>query len=721
MSKKPTTGSRRRSKGLLLALAVIVIVGATLVLIRELSSSSPGCNVILISLDTCRADYLSCYGYDGNTTPNIDSVAGDGFLFENAITTVPLTLPAHSSMLTGTIPLYHGVRANSGFRLGGTNETLAELLRDGGHVTGGIVGVTIMGGESGLDQGFDSFEDVISGQVQRYSKPERRGEECSALAVDWLEEHQREPFFLFVHYYDPHDPYEPPEPYSSSFADNPYAGEIAYTDHCVGIIIEKLKSLKLYDSSFIIITGDHGESFGEHGEEKHGYFIYNPTMRVPLVMKPPGRCNARSVSDLVGLVDIVPTVLGHLGISQPRNIHGKDLCGYFHDGAPRGKGRYMYCESMYPSVMGLSSLHGIVSDRWKYIQTSRPELYDFAGDQAEANNVIARNRQEAELMKNRLEKILEQIKPVEIDSSCQGDEEDRNRLRGLGYLGAGISEIVDLDEGRGDPKDYVGVSNELIDVMILLEMGKRKEVAAKCREILQSCPELGIVHGLLASVLEQDGELDESIDHFREAIAFKYGNNYDQAMLHFLLAGALSKKQKNNEALGHYQKALTLSPDLREAHCHLGATLFALGRIEESMRSLNKALEIDPDYSEAHYRLAMILERSGNIPEAILHFRRSVKLEPEQPEPAICLARILATRRARNPGDGDEAVELAKRANELTGYENPFFLKTLAQAYVAAGEKANAVKTARKALDLARSAGKRALVSELERFVNSAR
>ena len=239
-------------------------------------------NVLLISIDTCRADHLSCYGYKSKTTPNIDALAAEGILFENVITTNPQTLPAHSSMLTGTISPYHGVHDNNGYHLEQSNVSLAEILKDAGFTTGGIISATVLNSQLGIAQGFDTYHERFEKYLQGNIAVQRRGGETTAVALDWLEKNKDKKFFLFLHYFDPHLAYQPPEPFASQFAQNLYAGEIAYTDYCIGQVLGKLKKLDLYDSTLIIITSDHGEMLGEHAEQTHGYFIYQSAIRVPL-------------------------------------------------------------------------------------------------------------------------------------------------------------------------------------------------------------------------------------------------------------------------------------------------------------------------------------------------------------------------------------------------------------------------------------------------------
>ncbi|MHC4215388.1 MAG: sulfatase, partial [Planctomycetota bacterium] len=306
-------------------------------------------NVLLISIDTCRADRLSCYGYRRKTTPNIDAIAEEGILFENAITPATMTLPAHCSMLTGTIPPYHGVHDNPDYQLAESNVTLAEMLTDKGFTCGAAVSAFIMDSEFGLDQGFDVYDDRFDKEIKSLGTVERRGSELTDHAISWLQKHHNENFFLFLHYYDPHFPYEPPEPFGSKFIGNPYAGEVAYTDHCIGQVIKKLKELDLYDSTLLVITSDHGEALGEHSEGTHGYFVYQSTLKVPLIFKVPGRRKAVRITDDVSLIDIVPTICGLMEIPVPTWVQGRDLSRYFSKKSYSAPERYLYCESFIPT------------------------------------------------------------------------------------------------------------------------------------------------------------------------------------------------------------------------------------------------------------------------------------------------------------------------------------------------------------------------------------
>lgn len=411
-------------------------------------------SVILISIDTLRADHLSSYGFPRPTTPNIDAVAREGVLFRNAYSPVPVTLPAHSSMFSGTFPPAHGVRDNLHQRLPDSTFTLAELLKSRGLATAAVVSSFVLDRRFNINQGFDSYDDRFQAVHMVGDFSERKGDETTRVATQWLATHGREPFFLFVHYYDPHDPYEPPEPFASTWADDPYSGEVAFADHGVGGVLEKLREMGLYDSTLIVITGDHGEMLGEHGEANHGFFIYESALKVPLIFRVPGgKAMGRQVDQPVGLIDIMPTIAGLVGAPAQKQAQGLDLSPWlFGDGAGPA-GRALYAETIAPTTYyGASSLLGVIVDRWKYIETSRPELYDLRNDPGETANLLQKESARADAMGKELKRIVALgLRPPEPGSGADLDTSARERLEALGYLSrGGHAEAVGFDRSKED-------------------------------------------------------------------------------------------------------------------------------------------------------------------------------------------------------------------------------------------------------------------------------
>ena len=611
-------------------------------------------------MDTCRADHLSCYGRFRRTTPNIDAVANEGILFSNVITPFPITLPAHSSMLTGTIPPYHGVHGNLNYRLAEDNVTLAEQLREVGYRTAAVVGSFILDARFGLNQGFDTYDDEIDSDLTtKGGHPERRGDEVTNVAIAWLEEHASAPFFLFVHYYDPHHPYRPPGEYGSIFADKPYVGEIAYTDHCVAQVLDKLKSLGLYDSSLVIITGDHGEGLGDHGELLHGYFIYHATTKVPLIVKPPGQNEARRIDDTVSLVDIVPTVLTCVGLPVPSELAGKDLSRFFAENTDVGEERYLYSESMTATKYGCSSLLGVQTDRWKYIQTTKPELYDLKLDPGEENNLAKQEPEKARGFEERLRQILKDHLRAELDESkLDLAPEELAKLSALGYLEGAVVEDFDFNTGKEDPKDFLKIFAMIESVHD--HLNKKEDDRAKniCEKILEIRPDIAYVHEKLSKIAFEEGDLDDAIYHMSEALKLTPDSADWHNGLGFLLAGA----DRLDEAAEHFKKALQLAseeatdvsdvdrvltkrvranPVVPSAYLNLGSAYLKQGKYAEAVEAYRKSIQASPANApgngHAHYLLGEGLAKLGQVDEAIKAYREALRLDPDhaRAQPAL--------------------------------------------------------------------------------------
>ena len=537
-------------------------------------------NVIIISIDTCRADHLSCYGYPRPTTPNIDGVAGHGVIFTNAYSPVPLTLPAHSSMLTGTIPPYHGVHSNISSKLHESNLTLPEILQQDGFATAGIISSFVLDSSFGLNQGFDSYNDEFVDPQPGSYKNERRAEETSDFACKWLEQNKDNRFFLFVHYYDPHFEYQPPEPFASRFKDSLYAGEIAYVDDQIGRVLRKLKELNLYDSSLMFIVGDHGEMLGEHDEDTHGYFIYQSAVKVPLIVKLPGKNNPRKADDPVTLVDIVPTILNRLKISPPADIHGEDLSEYLSAKLPQGRQRHIYCESLLATTFNRSSLRAVVTEKWKYIQAPRRELYDITADPKESENLAGKNREQLRIMDNRLRYILtKQGHADEQRSSLKPDSKSLARLRSLGYVG-GSSDIdnSEFDESKPDPKDF--------------PPGKKASAAGM--GALFTVDMFADKHQELAVKYIREGKIAEAVGQYRAGLRMKpKWPKALNALARILATSSDEELRDSEEAIRLAVQACQLTEIENPVYLDTLAMAYAAsGRFEEALETAHRALDL---------------------------------------------------------------------------------------------------------------------------------
>ncbi len=607
-------------------------------------------NVILISIDTCRPDYFGCYGREGGTTPHIDAFANDAVRFANVVSPVPLTFPAHSSMLTGTYPPFHGVHDNIAYRLAERNTTLAELLKEIGYRSAGIIGAFVLDEQFGIAQGFDHYDDDFdSGMTIPGGYPERLGGDVTQAAVDWLDGYDRQgdqPFFLFLHYFDPHHPYRPPEPFDAIFKDDLYVGEIAYTDYCVGKVLDKLKTLDLYESSVIIVTGDHGEAFGEHGEIEHGYYIYGTTTSVPLIMKTPGSLTGRTVKAKSSLIDIVPTVLAQVGAAIPDHIQGHDLTPLLADENPKLEQRYVYSESLTATKYGCSSLLGLENDQWKYIQTAQPELYNLSVDSGQTKNVAGENPRQVGVFRERLRSMLaDSLGAADGGNRMAMDAESLERLRQLGYTGGAVVEEFEFTTHQQDPKDFIDVYLRLEHLDFLVENKKYGQARKLCAEILAQRADLAYVHGKLGRISIEQGRTDEAITHFREALSL----NADSALWHNNLGSLLVRRGEPGAAVEHFRAALrlglavegdALSVDRTLAHqglaespvfqasMNLGSTLMRMNENAQAMEYFRQAIETRPNNPDGHFLLGLALQKLGRNKEAVESIKSAIRLDP---------------------------------------------------------------------------------------------
>ena len=593
-------------------------------------------NVLLISIDTCRADHLSCYGYQSQTTPNIDAVAAEGTLFENVIAPIPQTLPSHSSMLTGTIPPYHGVRENVGYLADEPNVTLAEILSNAGFATGAAISAFVLDSEFGINQGFDDYDDRFETSLEDDQILERPAGETTDVAVEWLEKNKDRGFFFFLHYYDPHTKYEPPEPYASRYASNLYAGEIAYTDHCIRRVVDKLKALGLYDSTLIIITSDHGEMLGEHGELTHMYFIYQAAVKVPLIFKVPGQSKPRRIKSIAALIDIVPTVCNLLEIEMPRNVQGVDLFGSSRGDDPSRQDRHIYCESLLPTKYDANSLLGIVNDHFKYIQTTRPELYDLIADPGESNNLVERQHLQARAMKDKLTRILEDsVREDSGDSEVNMDPEAVARIESLGYLGGSVVQDLGFSQSqtKRDPKDLLKYHSLYEQIAPLLASKEYEKIKMYAERMIQLQPDIPLAYQLLGGMYAHKGEHDQAIQFFEKVILnLEQGSQLNPsvaAMSYHLRADAYVQMGNHDQGIRDYSKAIELSPSYVKAYYGRGIVYSSTGQYDQAIRDLDQAIELNPSYAKAYYGRGIANLGKDGYDQAIDDFSKAIELNPK--------------------------------------------------------------------------------------------
>ena len=493
-----------------------------------------------------------------------------------------------------------------------------------------------------------------------------------------------------MHYYDPHALYLPPEPFATEFKDNPYAGEIAYTDHCIGQLISKLKSLDMFDSSLIIVTGDHGEMLGEHGEETHGYFIYQGSMKVPLVFKVPGSDSAQSTDDLASIIDIVPTVCDLLDIDPPPEIEGKNLAGYLENQPPPPEDRYLYCECLRSTMYGANALKGLASTKWKYINTTRPELYDLENDRGEQTNLVDDQTRLVAILNENLNQISELAAHYGAEKKASPIAPDLVRhLQSLGYVGEiSIKEDVGFDESLDDPKDLVAIHNAWVKASHQWANNELDEALTTLLGVIDERPVYAFCD-LATRIYLNLKDYKNAVVYGEKTVAAQPGS----FKAHEQLAFAYTFAEQYELAAQHFDLTLKLLPanlpDLKQKSARL------------------------------NYQLGMTNVKLARFDMAIAEFESSLSLNTQQPSllnPALvmnALATALLDSPAplRNPA---RALELAKQACALTQMSQPVFLQTLAKAHAGTDDYAEAVQATEFALRLAGAAGDKALVAELQ-------
>ena len=605
----------------------------------------PPANVILVTIDTLRPDHLGCYGYRNVETPNIDALAAGGVLFQHAFSAVPVTLPSHASILTGTYPMYSGMHDFSGNKLNPKQPTLASVLHDHGYATGAVIGAAVLDSRFGLDHGFDLYYDhfqVRPGFEEDLDHTERPGNEVMDLALDWLGKNRRHPFFIWIHLYDPHHPYRPPSPYAEKYKDHLYDGEIAFADAQLGRLLAFLKQNKLYSNSLVALMGDHGEGLGEHGEQTHGFFIYNSTMHVPLIFKLPAApaLPRREIATEVSLVDVMPTILESLQIPLPTEVQGHSLRALMRPKKSTEPGASdIYGESFLPRIhFNWSELRGIEIGGYHFIDAPQPELYDLRKDPGEVHNLYAEKKALASEYQGKLAKVVAQNTPDHALAEKTGlDPELAERLKSLGYAAvAGGGNTALSNRSLPDPKDRIQM------------------------------------YELVSAAIEeaQHGEYQPSIEKLRAALAVEK----DSVPVRYLLGLNYYRVRNFADAARELERVLELSPTYAMAAYHLGLAYAFGGQYDRAINALNKALELDGTNFSAAFNLGAAYLKLEQVPQAMAAFRRAIEINPQYEQAYKAIAQLQLSR-----GEVDGAIQQLREAVRLAP-NDPAAHKLLAQA-----------------------------------------
>ena len=586
-----------------------------------------GSNCLFISIDTLRADHLSCYGYDAIKTPHIDALASEGVRFAKAYTPVPVTLPSHATMMTGLFPIGHGVRNNGTFRLEEENLTLAEIFRQAGYRTGAFVGAFVLDSRFGLDQGFDVYDDQLGSssdqKVLFYN--ERPAERVIDSAIEWIKTKDNRPFFAFIHCFDPHAPYDPPSPLKEQYAQNLYDGEIKYVDEMIGKLVTVLKEMDLYDNTLICFTSDHGEGLGDHEEKTHAIFIYDATLHVPLIFRYPGKiAPGQVIPQEVCLTDIFPTILDLLGSPYNGRVQGIPL---LKADLLEKRAFEMYCETFYPLYNHKwSPLEGIRTADWKYIRAPRSELYHLAEDAGELADLHQTRPEMADEMESRLDEMIHKLsnKDLSLRAQMHLDKDTKEKLESLGYIWTTSVREEDEETSYPDPKDMIGLLEFLNRGTYYYMTGNYDQAIKEFKGLLKANPNDVFTHFVLGFVYDKKGWTDMAIEELQEAIRLDPGyiNAYNN------LGTIYNRIGKSEEAIQSFMRAIELNPTYLEAYDNLGVVYYQMRNYEQAMSYFQKAVELEPTYAQAYNNIGSVHVAQGRFSDAIAPIAKAMEFDP---------------------------------------------------------------------------------------------
>lgn len=639
----------------------------------------PGLSVLLITVDTLRADALGAHGNSRAATPWMDRLAAEGVRFDQAHAHNVVTLPSHANILSGRHPADHGIRDNSGFRFPNRMETLATLLQAHGYRTAAFVSAFPLDSRFGLGRGFEVYDDAFVDAEARpaFLEQERRGEETVALARRWLEGIAGRPFFCWVHLYEPHFPYAPVEPFASRFRDDPYHGEVAATDAALGPLLEPLVAASDRSRTLVVLTSDHGESLGEHGEATHGILAYEATLRVPLILHQPRLFRPRIVAEPARHVDLLPTILDALALPVPEGLPGRSLLE-----AAAGRSTVpvtTYFEALSGRLnRGWAPLRGVIRGGMKYVDLPVPELYDLGRDPAESRNLAAPQPQRLE----ELRALLAPFGPAGAEVRPHVETaEIRERLRSLGYLEAGPGPPKERYTEEDDPKRLIALDTMLHDVVGLHLAGDLRGALERCRELVRLRPQMPMSLLHLAHLERESGNLDAGVEALRRALALNPDDVVTASLLGAYLtqagrareaaallepwarrqepdvdvlttrALALARLARTEEAVATLRRAHEADPSNAMVSVTLGTVHLMAGRREAAREAFEAALALNPNVSRAWSSLAMIAAEDGQVPDALERWRRAVRLDPREHEKLLALS-LLLSRQGRSAEAG---------------------------------------------------------------------
>jgi arylsulfatase A-like enzyme/Tfp pilus assembly protein PilF len=682
-------------------------------------------NLVVVTLDTTRADRIGCYGAKDVATPHLDALAARGVRFDAAVSPMPLTLPAHATLFTSLLPGAHGVRDNGGYKLSPDTATLAEALHDRGFATGGFVSAFVLDHRWGIAQGFDRYFDDFDLKTQErlaMGEIQRPGNETVDTALAWLGDVKDKRFFAWIHLYDPHAPYEPPEPYRSRYAGRAYDGEIAWTDALVGRIVDEIERLDLSKRTVVLVLADHGESLGEHGEHGHGYYVYEQVAHIPAILASPhSGLHGRTVADVVRTIDFAPTLLELLGVTPALPAaQGVSLVPLLAEGKPPA--RDGYTESFYARFhYGWSELRAVRTKRWHFIEAPKAELYDLERDPGEKDNLAAKELATVDQLRESLAEFERESSPqVSATAPVEEDEETLRKLASLGYIGGSGDAVVGSWRNLPDPKDRFGVYERMNRIRALVKNEKEDEAIPLLQAVIAEAPEVIDAYYTLANchykrkeyaeakrlyqktlsmrpdhdyamigladTLVAEGKIDDAISGYEHFLGQDPGN----AQILYRLAQVQLDAGRDAGAKANFLKTLGAEPKTARAEVGLGVVAFRAKDEAGARAALARALAIDPKVRWARYNRALVEEAAGNVPGAIEDYRAEIGEHPDAYKALFNLGRLLA--KTGDRAGAADAFRKAVAAQPDWGIGRFFLARTLLESGDFEGAKTEALR-----------------------------
>jgi arylsulfatase A-like enzyme len=635
-------------------------------------------SIVLITLDTTRADRMGFLGCERGLTPNLDALARQSGIFTHAYSQVPLTSASHATILTGTYPQFHQV-LDFPMPLSKTVPYAPEILRVHGYTTAAFIGSLALdptAGAPGFDRGFDIYDAGFQSKgiqnKSRYQTVERRGGEVVARALAWLDKHPKGPYFLWVHLYDAHDPYDPPEPFKSRYTAEPYDGEIAYADSAVGKLLQQLKVRGLYDGSVIAVMADHGESLGAHGEDTHGIFLYDETIHVPLLIKLP-RGSGKRIENRVELVDVLPTLLQAVGVEIPHEVQGESLLELITptkaqaakgDDADAWRDRAAYAESDYPFLAyGWNALQSLRAGKYLYIQAPRRELYDQTTDAKAEHNLASASVAVADTLSSRTETFRQKTSSKVEAPAMTVDMSTRDKLAALGYVASSNAPKAGTFGQGPDPKDKIETANVIRRVNTLFENGRFDDAIPILQELIVKEPSMAILYAKLGGSYMKLHEYEKAVPVLRKAVELDRG----LTMAQLDLGRSLLRTGDLDGAAGVFEGLIARIPNLLDAHLFLQITYARQNRVPETIKECKAVLKFLPDQYGTTLMLGQFLLRSGDAEAALAKLQKAAEIRPQAPQPHISLADVYAKlgRQADAERERSEAVRLGSNPQDI--------------------------------------------------------